>query len=77
MTVRYRCRRPDDAELRQRLRALAHELRRFGYRRLHVLLRREGFKVNHKRLLVMRRTVATGPGLIRASLRARCGLKRL
>ena len=50
MTVRYRSRRPDDAELRQRLRALAHERRRFGYRRLHVLLRREGFKVNHKRL---------------------------
>ena len=50
MTVRYRSRRPDDAELRQRLRALAHERRRFGYRRLHVLLRREGFTVNHKRL---------------------------
>lgn len=50
MTVRYRSRRPDDAELRARLRALAHERRRFGYRRLHVLLRQEGFKVNHKRL---------------------------
>ena len=50
MTMRYRSRRPDDAELRARLRALAHERRRFGYRRLHVLLRREGFKVNHKRL---------------------------
>jgi putative transposase len=37
-------------ELRERLRALAHERRRFGYRRLHVLLRREGFFVNHKRL---------------------------
>jgi putative transposase len=50
MTARYRCRRPDDNDLRLRLRALAHERRRFGYRRLHVLLRREGFKVNHKRL---------------------------
>jgi putative transposase len=50
MTVRYRCRRPGDADLRLRLRALAHERRRFGYRRLHVLLRREGFAVNHKRL---------------------------
>jgi len=50
MTVRYRCRRPDDAELRERLRSLAHVRRRFGYRRLHVLLRREGFTVNHKRL---------------------------
>ena len=48
--VRYRRRRPDDAELRVRLRSLAHVRRRFGYRRLHVLLRREGFSVNHKRL---------------------------
>ena len=30
--VRYRSRRPDDAELRARLRALAHARRRFGYR---------------------------------------------
>jgi len=50
MTVRYCSRRPQDTELRERLRALAHERRRFGYRRLHVLLRREGFVVNHKRL---------------------------
>jgi putative transposase len=50
MTVRYRSRKPDDAVLRARLRALANMRRRFGYRRLHVLLRREGFIVNHKRL---------------------------
>src|SRR3982074_1157439 len=50
MMVRYRCRPPDDAELRERLRNLARARRRFGYRRLHVLLRREGFTVNHKRL---------------------------
>jgi putative transposase len=50
MTVRYRSRRPDDPRLRERLRALAHERRRFGYRRLIVFLRREGFVVNHKRL---------------------------
>jgi putative transposase len=50
MTVRYRSRRPDDVGLRERLRALAHERRRFGYRRLHVLLRREGYVVNHKRV---------------------------
>src|SRR5262245_9940984 len=50
MTMRYRSRRAADTELRERLRALAHERRRFGYRRLHVLLRREGFIVNHKRL---------------------------
>ena len=50
MTVRYRSRRTDDTALRERLRALAQERRRFGYRRLHVLLRREGQVVNHKRL---------------------------
>ena len=36
--------------MRERLKALAQERRRFGYRRLHVLLRREGYAVNHKRL---------------------------
>src|SRR5262245_26172026 len=50
MTVRYHSRRLRDTELRGRLRALAHERRRFGYRRLHVLLRREGLIVIHKRL---------------------------
>ena len=40
--VRYRSVRPADAELRGRLRDLANERRRFGYRRLFVLLRRAG-----------------------------------
>lgn len=47
--VRYRSRRPDDADLCERLHALAAERRRFGYRRLHVLLRREGHVANRKR----------------------------
>ena len=38
-----------DADLRRRLRELAEERRRFGVQRLHVLLRREGLVVNHKR----------------------------
>ncbi|WHO75878.1 IS3 family transposase [Rhizobium sp. BT03] len=50
MTIRYETRRDDDHELRERMKALAHERRRFGYRRIHVLLRREGHLVNHKRL---------------------------
>jgi putative transposase len=50
MTMRYQALRTDDAELRERMKAIAHERRRFGYRRLHVLLRREGHLVNHKRL---------------------------
>jgi len=39
-----------DARLQGRLRELAEERKRFGYRRLHVLLRREGYVVNHKRV---------------------------
>lgn len=49
-SVRYQSMRPDDSDLRQRLRELAAERRRFGYRRLHVLLRREGVAVNRKRV---------------------------
>ena len=40
--VRYQARRPPDTALRKRLQALAAERRRFGYRRLFVLLQREG-----------------------------------
>lgn len=49
-SVRYHSRRPDDAGLRERLRELAGERRRFGYRRLHVLLLREGIIVNRKKV---------------------------
>ena len=43
--------RPDrNTELRARLKTLAEERRRFGSPRLHVLLRREGWMVNHKRV---------------------------
>jgi putative transposase len=48
-TVRYRSRRAADAALRTRMRELAAERRRFGYRRLHVLLRQEGLVRNRKR----------------------------
>lgn len=47
---RYRSRRPAETELRARLRELAVERVRWGYRRLHVLLKREGRAVNHKRV---------------------------
>ena len=49
-TLRYRCKRPDDSTLRQRLRELAAERRRFGYRRLGWMLAREGHALNHKKL---------------------------
>lgn len=76
---RYRRRRTDDPVLRERLRELAQQRRRFGYRRLHVLLRRAGWAVNHKRvyrlyreegLVVRRRKRKRGAGLARVPLGA-------
>lgn len=49
-TARYRARRITHEGVRQRLRELAHERPRFGYRRLGVLLRREYGAINHKRV---------------------------
>ena len=48
-SYRYRTKRSDEP-LRTRLVQLAREKPRFGYRRLHVLLRRSGEQVNHERL---------------------------
>ena len=47
---RHQPKRLDDSRLRERLKALANQRRRFGYRRLQLLLRREGIGVNHKKL---------------------------
>ena len=49
-TVTYRSRRPSQAPLRGRLRELAQSRVSYGYLRLHVLLRREGWAVNRKRI---------------------------
>jgi putative transposase len=67
--IRYRSTRPDDAAIRARLRELASERRRFGYRRLHVLLKREGTLVNHKKLRRLYREE-------RLQVRRRIGRKR-
>ncbi|WP_156139588.1 IS3 family transposase [Sphingomonas sp. 35-24ZXX] len=48
-SVRYRSTRDDDTALREKLRGLANQRRRFGYRRLHILLRREGVMINRKK----------------------------
>jgi putative transposase len=70
----YRYRRVGDssvqAALRVRLRSLSATRTRYGYRRLHVLLRREGWKVNHKRVYRLYRQ----EGL---SLRSRSRKKRV
>ncbi len=49
-TYRYVSKRGSDEAIRNRLRELAHERRRFGYRRLHLLLGREGMRPNRKKL---------------------------
>ena len=49
-TQRYQRRERNQDALRLRLRDLAASRVRYGYRRLHVLLQREGWRVNHKRV---------------------------
>ena len=49
-SVRYQHRRANDVGLRTRLRELAAERRRFGYRRLHQMLKREGTVMNLKKV---------------------------
>ena len=49
-SVRYLSLRPDDAIIRVRLRELASVRRRFGYRRLLLMIRSEGVLINHKKL---------------------------
>jgi putative transposase len=49
-TVRYAPRRREESQLRERMNAIAEDRRRFGYRKIGILLRREGFVINHKRV---------------------------
>jgi putative transposase len=67
--MRYRHHRADDAATRTRLKELAAERRRFGWRRLKLLLAREGIRMNHKKL---RRLYAEE----RLQVRCRGGRKR-
>ncbi|MCR4378313.1 MAG: IS3 family transposase [Rhodospirillales bacterium] len=46
----YKPRRDDQADLKQRIKEIAETRVRYGYRRIHVLLRREGWEVNAKRI---------------------------
>ena len=49
-SMRYRARRPDDAPVRRRLHELARDRPSFGAKRMHVLLRRDGLRINHKKV---------------------------
>jgi putative transposase len=48
--MRYQSRRVDDEVLRSRVRTLAEQRRRFGSPRIYVMLKREGWRVNHKKV---------------------------
>ena len=68
-TYRYASTRPDDGPLRSRLKELASQRRRFGYRRLGLLLARQGVRVNRKKLYRLYKEE-------RLSVRKRGGRKR-
>jgi putative transposase len=59
-SCRYRSVAADQIALRLRLRDLAATRVRYGYRRLHILLRREGWRVNHKRVYRLYREEGLG-----------------
>ena len=68
-TYRYVSSRPDDGALRTRIKDLASQRRRFGYRRLGLLLARQGVRINHKKLYRLYKEE-------RLSVRKRSGRKR-
>ena len=68
-TYRYASKRSGDEELRTRLRELASQRRRFGYRRLGLMLKRQGIKLNRKKLYRLYKEE-------RLSVRKRGGRKR-
>jgi putative transposase len=68
-TYRYASRRTSDEGLRARLRELASQRRRFGYRRLWLVLKRQGVRLNRKKLYRLYKEE-------RLSVRKRGGRKR-
>jgi putative transposase len=68
---RYRSRRPACAELCERITEIAQAKRRYGYRRIYVRLRREGWAVNRKRVYRLYREAGL---LVRRRKRKRIGL---
>ena len=77
--IRYRSLRPPDLDLRARLRDLANRRRRFGYRRLFILLRQQGepsginriYRVYREEGLTVRKRKARRREIGRASCRER------
>ena len=74
-TYQYRSRRDPQAFLRKKIRELAEMRTRYGYRRMYVLLRREGWMINHKRVYRLYRAeglqVRQKPSKRRVAVKAR------
>ena len=49
-SVRYQSKSGDDKDQREAIKRISKERRRFGYRRINVMLQREGIQMNHKKL---------------------------
>lgn len=49
-TVRYKTKRADESWLIEKIKAIAYEKKRFGYRRIHLVLKREKIVINHKKV---------------------------
>jgi putative transposase len=49
-SIRYVSHKPEEGLLRGKITSIAHEKRRYGYRRIHMLLKRDGININHKKL---------------------------
>lgn len=74
-SVRYIGIRPSQEPLRRRMRELAFDRISYGYRRVHVLLRREGWPVNRKRVYRLYREEDLGLRR-RRPRRRRCAVQR-
>ena len=70
-TYHYRLRRDDPAALKQRIKEIAETRVRYGYRRIHVLLQREGWQVNVKRVFRLYRELGLQLRNSKAPLRHR------
>ena len=49
-SIRYESNKPDEGLLKERITSIAHQKRRYGYRRIHLILKCEGVNINHKKL---------------------------
>jgi putative transposase len=72
--LRYRARSDTNGQLHERIVSLAGQRRRFGYRRIHIMLKREGWCVNVKRVYRVYRLYRNAGLAVRKRSRKRIGL---